>query len=100
VNRVERERGVCPVCNGSGRVPAGDNQYKEIYSGYDKATDTLKCDNCGGQYMYGQPTGKVLLRRDNNQPCVHEYEGTNAGRCLTSYNCKHCGDYFQIDSGD
>jgi len=25
---------------------------------------------------------------------------TNDGRCLTGYTCKHCGDRYQIDSGD
>ena len=92
--------GTCPVCIGSGRVPAGDSKYKSIMYGYDKVTDTFMCNNCGGQYMSLAPSGKVALRHDNNEPCVHEYTGTNAGRCLTSYTCKHCGDWHQIDSGD
>ncbi len=93
------EYGVCPVCNGSGRVPAGDYKYKHVVAGYDKDTDTLACTNCGGQTMYGQPTGKVRLRPDGT-PCKHEYTSKTVGRCLTEYTCKHCGSSHQIDSGD
>ncbi len=93
------EHGTCPVCNGSGRVPAGDNKYKHITAGYDKDTDTFACNNCGGQTMYGRPTGKVPLRADGT-PCRHEYTSRTVGRCLTEYTCKHCGSSYQIDSGD
>lgn len=93
------EYGVCPVCNGSGRVSAGDNKYKHVLAGYDKDTDTLSCTNCGGQYMYGRPTGKVPLRPDGT-PCKHEYTSTTVGRCLTRYTCKHCESSHEIDSGD
>ena len=91
--------GTCPVCNGGGRIPAGDDRHKHVYASYDKATDTLACRNCGGQTMYGQPTGRVPLRKDGT-PCVHEYTSWNVGRCLTQYACKHCVSSFQIDSGD
>ena len=98
--RVSREGyGVCPCCLGTGRVPAGDYKYKHVIAGYDLQTDTLACTNCGGQYMYGQPRGEVRLRADGT-PCKHEYTSSNAGRCLTNYECKHCGDRYQIDSGD
>jgi hypothetical protein len=90
---------VCPVCNGSGRKPAGDNKYKSVIAGYDKVTDTFECTNCGGQYMFGRPTGEVNARPDGT-PCTHEYSSKNVGRCLTEYTCKHCGDRYQIDSGD
>jgi hypothetical protein len=40
------------------------------------------------------------LRKDNNEPCVHEYTGKNLGRCYNGYTCRHCGDYHTIDSGD
>jgi hypothetical protein len=93
------EKGTCPVCSGSGRVPAGDNQYKNVLAGYDKESDTLACQNCGGQYMWGRPSGKVSMDF-GGQPCVHEYDGKNVGRCLTEYTCKFCGDRHQIDSGD
>lgn len=91
--------GTCPVCNGSGRRPAGADPHKKVYSSYDEATDTLACNNCGGQYMYSKPTGKVNLRSDGT-PCVHEYKGYNIGRCLTQYVCNHCNSSYQIDSGD
>jgi hypothetical protein len=93
------QKGICPVCNGSGRQPAGDHQYKHVMAGYDQDTDTLACNNCGGQYMYGRPTGEVRLNKDR-QPCTHRYMSRNAGRCLTEYLCEHCGDRYQIDSGD
>jgi len=32
---------ICPVCNGTGRKPAGDYGYKHVISSYDVATDTL-----------------------------------------------------------
>lgn len=89
----------CPVCNGSGRVPAGGGTHKQFYAGYDADSDTLGCGNCGGQYMYGRPTGKVRLNTDG-VPCRHRYTSRNAGRCLTDYTCSHCGDHYQIDSGD
>lgn len=91
--------GVCPVCNGSKRVPAGDTEYKHVLASYDKETDTLACRNCGGQTMYGSPTGEVLLRPDGT-PCTHEYVARAMGRCYTVYKCHHCGDYYDIDSGD
>lgn len=91
--------GTCPVCNGSGRVSAGDSKYKKVIAGYDIETDTFRCNNCGGQRMYGSPTGEVKLRSDGT-PCTHEYEGVNRGRCWTVYTCKHCKDSYDIDSGD
>ena len=93
------EYGTCPVCNGSGRVPAGDNKYKHVIAGYDRDTDTFGCTNCGGQYMWGQPKGQVRLNRDG-VPCTHRYTSRTVGRCLTEYTCTECGDRHQIDSGD
>ena len=92
-------QGTCPVCNGTTRVPAGDNKYKNVIAGYDKNTDTFACNNCGGQMMYGRPTGQVPLRADGT-PCAHEYTSQNVGRCLTKYTCKHCNSSHTIDSGD
>lgn len=92
-------KGTCPVCNGTGRVEAGDYRYKNVIAGYDPATDTLPCRNCGGQYMFGAPTGEVQLREDGT-PCVHSYKSETIGRCLTEYTCIHCGDSYQIDSSD
>lgn len=95
------EKGCCPVCNGSGRVPVPESmaRYKNVIAGYDKDTDTFGCTNCGAQYMYGRATGQVRLREDGT-PCKHEYTSKTVGRCLTEYTCKHCGDRYQIDSGD
>lgn len=95
------EYGVCPVCNGSGRVPvpASQQRYKHVIAGYDKDTDTFDCTNCGGQYMFGSPRGQVRLNREG-APCTHSYSGQTIGRCLTEYTCSECGDSYQIDSGD
>ena len=96
----KREMGDCPVCNGTGRIPAGDDKYKSFTASYDKETDTFACRNCGGQTMSCRGTGKVFLRPDGT-PCKHSYKGENAGRCYTKYHCIHsCGDTFGIDSGD
>jgi hypothetical protein len=94
-------QGTCPVCNGTGRVPVSAEQqkYKHVYSGYDELTDTLGCSNCGGQYMYSRPSGKVRLNQ-SGEPCKHSYTSKNVGRCLTEYTCSECGDRYQIDSGD
>lgn len=93
------EYGTCPVCEGTGRIPAGDYRYKHITAGYDKETDTLCCRNCGGQYMYGRPTTQVRLDKDG-KPCVHKYTSRTIGRCLTEYRCENCGDRYEIDSSD
>jgi rubredoxin len=90
----------CPVCNGTTRKPAGDTKYKQVIYGYDKANDTLICNNCGGQTMWGKPTGMVYARKDNGQPCVHEYTREQRGRSYVTSTCKHCGYSYDIDSGD
>jgi len=97
------ELGTCPVCNGTGRMPTPEylRKYGEQngWYGYDKSDDCCTCTNCGGQTMYGRPTGQVPLRPDGT-PCKHEYTSATVGRCLTEYLCVHCGDRYQIDSGD
>lgn len=94
------EKGTCPVCSGTTRTPyQGKESWKSVIAGYDADSDTLPCNNCGGQYMFGRPTGQVNVDF-GGQPCVHEYAGANVGRCLTEYACKFCGDRYQIDSGD
>ena len=93
-------QGTCPVCNGTTRTPAdGYLHTRSHISGYDRDTDTVPCTNCGGQYMFGKPRGTAPLRSDGT-PCQHDYASSNAGRCLTNYRCRHCGDTYQIDSGD
>lgn len=98
-------QGICPVCMGTMRKPCTDQSTREYgikhgWFGYDADTDTVPCDNCGAQRQWGRPTGKVLLRRDNNEPCHHEYVGNQLGRCYWGYTCRHCGDHYTIDSGD
>jgi len=95
------EKAICPVCQGSGRQPVSPEQerYKQVMSGYDSATNTLPCQNCGGQCQYGRPSGHVRLNREG-EACTHLYQSRNAGRCLTDYTCVHCNDSYQIDSGD
>ena len=92
-------KATCPVCSGTGRMPAGDSKYKNVISGYNPDSDTFNCSNCGGQYMFGRPSGQVKTRPDGTA-CTHTYQSSNAGRCLTNYVCVHCGDSYQIVSGD
>ena len=96
-------KGICPVCSGTLRRPCPDNlrQYglSNGWYGYDKADDTVDCNNCGQQYMFGKPSGEVKLNTDG-VPCTHSYEGETVGRCYHRYICKHCGDTHHIDSGD
>jgi predicted RNA-binding Zn-ribbon protein involved in translation (DUF1610 family) len=89
------------VCGGTTRrpVPAEEQRHKTVCAGYDAATDTFTCRNCGGQYIFGKATGKVNLNQAG-VPCTHAYEGVNAGRSYTKYTCKHCGDKYDVDSSD
>lgn len=89
----------CPVCLGSKRVAAPNSRNKQVIYGYDKETDTVPCCNCGGQYQWSAPSGKVRRRQDGT-PCKHEYREKRLGNCYHSYTCIHCGDYYTIDSGD
>jgi hypothetical protein len=91
----------CPKCNGSGRMPVPENlqRFKNVLAGYEHETDTLDCDNCGGQYMYTKPTGMVPANK-NGEPCLHSYKGSVVGNCITSYTCEHCDDTYRIDTGD
>ena len=93
------EYGICPVCNGTCRVAAGNTPYKTMFADYDKATDTLSCTNCGAQMQYGRASGQVPLNRQG-EPCRHKYVSKTVGRCLTEYTCSDCGHRYQIDSGD
>jgi len=92
------EYGVCPVCNGSTRVPA-EGPFKTVVYGYDQATDTFPCNNCGNQYMFGTPTGQVRLNK-NGVPCTHNYEGWTKGNSttLSEFTCLECGDKFEVDT--
>jgi hypothetical protein len=88
--------GICPICNGTCQIELTD-QEKRFGATRDKTH--RPCHNCGGQYMYSSAKGEVRLNTDGI-PCTHSYTSTNDGRCLTGYTCKHCGDRYQIDSGD
>lgn len=88
----------CPVCNGTKRQHY-EGEYKDLVAGFDKATSTIPCQNCGGQYMFGSPTGLVRHNKDN-LPCTHSYKGISSKNCLHVSQCIHCGDTFEIDSGD
>ena len=104
MSNSEIKYGVCPICGGTGRMPCPDRfrEYgiKHGWYDYDKEDDTVTCTNCGGQYQWGTPTGKVRLNREGS-PCVHKYSNVRTvGRCLTEYTCENCGDSYQIDSGD
>ena len=95
--------GTCPACNGSGRMPVPEEirQYAVAngWWNYRAGDDKVTCTNCGGQTMSGRATGVVRCRPDGS-PCRHEYAGRNAGKCLVTYTCKHCGHSFDIDSSD
>ena len=98
-------KGVCPVCNGTCRMPCPSESIREYgikhgWYNYDAETDTIPCNNCGGQYQWGKPSGEVSLRKDTGEPCVHEYRGYSKGNCYTGYTCIHCEDNYSIDSGD
>ena len=95
-------QGLCPCCNGTGRVPVPEDQqkYKHVMAGYDRATDTFPCQNCGGQYMFGRPLGFTKLDPETGLGCKHTYVGRSAGRCLTTYTCTKCNSSYDIDSSD
>lgn len=96
---MTRETGICPVCNGTTRRNAKNVNSKTVYADYDPETDTLPCNNCGGQTMYGKPSGRTPLR-DDGTPCIHEYNARSVARHHTIYTCKHCNYVYNIDSGD
>lgn len=106
---TESVMGTCPVCSGTGRQPVTDIQTRSYgikygYWGYRASDDSVDCRNCGAQYQFGgfghANVGRVRLRRDNGEPCVHQYQGQQLGRCYWGYTCIYCGDYHTIDSGD
>lgn len=97
---MSADEDVCPVCNGTLRQPAfGTN--RQLAAGYDANTDTFPCQNCGGQRMFGKPTGVVPLDRDGN-PCHHAYEPQRdpSRSSIWHYTCHKCNDTFLIDTGD
>ena len=100
---VASSNGPCPVCNGTGRAACPDDtrEYGKRYGwyGYNADDDTIDCHNCGAQYQFGKPSGKVKLRPDGT-PCEHKYVSSKGSwNCTTNYKCVHCGDTYMIDSG-
>lgn len=92
---------VCPKCNGSTRQPLGPWEWKNCMpAGYDKQTDTVACDNCGGQTMSLTATGRTRIDPATGLGCEHTYTGRQAGNCYRIYTCTKCGDHYDIDSGD
>ncbi len=89
----------CPVCAGSGRQALDTDGGARSWPQY-AAQGWMACRNCGGQSMSMLATGKTYPRRDTGEPCRHEFIGQNAGRCYTIFNCKHCPERYDIDSGD
>lgn len=89
----------CPKCDGTGRVKYEGRYSRHVY-GYDEASGTVPCDNCGGQYMSLRATGQTRVDPATGNGCLHSYDGRNVGRCLTQYTCSKCGDRHDIDSSD
>jgi hypothetical protein len=98
---IPKGYGECPKCNGTGRMPIEEHQrkYANVMSGYRSEDDSLRCDNCGGQTM-GLTAYGYVKHNKQGKPCLHNYVGRNAGRCLTEYTCTECGSRYEIDSGD
>jgi rubredoxin len=103
--------GTCPVCKGSKRMSVQGIQYATTMPGYkgpgttaqgQPVPETADCTNCGAQYMFGRPTGLVKHNTDG-VPCTHVYDQLSVGhnaRCIHLYQCRHCGDFLETDSGD
>lgn len=72
----------CPKCNGT------------------KYYNNTPCNNCGGQYMFGEPTGFTRYNK-LGVPCLHAYTITySTSRGYHTYKCNYCSSEFHIDSGD
>jgi len=94
-------KGICPVCNGTKRVPCQtpkETSWLKMSVGYNKEDHTSRCCNCGGQTMSCTPTGEVPLNYEG-VPCTHEYTYTKLGNCYHGYICNLCGHKYKIDSG-
>lgn len=87
--------GVCPVCNGTTKVPLTEEEA--TYS-WNKDRTEKDCKNCGGQYQFGKPCGLVRLNK-KGKPCKHSYVNlSSTSRGLHKYQCVECYDSYQIDS--
>lgn len=79
-----KNKGTCPVCNGSKQVQFRDKEKP--------------CHNCGGQYATHVASGTVNLK-ENGEPCEHVYKQEAVGSCVSRYTCKNCSDTFELKSG-
>lgn len=90
------QTGLCPCCNGYGRVSYSQGNAFFI-SGFDPVNKTIPCHNC-----YKTP-GQTFLRLGGT-PCFHTFIETSssdqARRGLHYYKCSHCPATRFVDSSD
>lgn len=94
MNNIPPGFGICPVCNSTKQQKLSPYDYKNH-----KDQTHKPCLNCGGQYMYGTPTGFSPINKEGN-PCHHVYKITNKTSTYRIYSCVNCSLVFDIDSGD
>lgn len=94
-----RETGTCPACEGTLRVSRMRAVWKNHLTGYEQVPEVGPCTNCGGQYMFGTPAGRVPLN-ESGKACLHQYIITTVRGCYRKYCCSQCGDIMSEDSGD
>jgi hypothetical protein len=90
----------CPKCNGTTRRPADESARRYRIATYDEATDTLACDNCGGQTMSLDAKGHTRIDPATGLGCLHDWRRRLAGNCYHEHTCRKCGSQFYIDSSD
>lgn len=63
---TDMKKGICPLCNGTNRVPVPESmqRWKHVIAGYDKETDTFSCTNCDEQYTGRFPTDYTYSNND------------------------------------
>ena len=87
---------LCPICQGTKRQKLRDDE--KAFS-WNRGKEDQDCRNCGGQYMFGTPTGYTKKDPITGLGCPHSYTAKTVGNCLTEYTCTFCGTKHQIDSG-
>lgn len=92
--------GVCPGCNGSGRLSVAETSNMDVVAGYDRDTNTIACTNCGGQTMYGTALGYTEIDPATGAGCLHKYAKREAGRCYVVFTCAKCRSRYDVDSSD
>lgn len=95
---------ICPVCHGTKKMVPSE-QLKEFIRRYSTAyseeytTESVPCNNCGGQTQTGKPTGYVYVR-EGGVPCTHQYTSQQMSMSYRKLTCIKCGATHFIDSGD